>query len=444
MKKTRKGRSAIALLLIAAALITCTAGCSGQQKKVSDVTAKTSATSKAESSQPGEAESSVWKPSAVSDDSSEPAPQSSAEPSDLSKAESSQDSPFTVPEEFRDNGIYSEYYDDAYRYMTAMTLEEKVGQMIFAGLPAEDRVDIAREYHLGGYVMFGNDFAGKTKDEVISMISSLVISQKIPLSIAVDEEGGTVTRISGKKELSSHEFMSPRELYKNGKMAYIQSDADEKSALLKELGIDINLAPVCDIATDKKDFMYDRSLGEDAKTTAEFARIVTEISRNNGVSVTLKHFPGYGGNVDTHTGTAVDKRELKEFEEKDLIPFKAGIDAGADFVMVSHNIVNCMDDKKPASLSENVHKYLREKLGFTGLIITDDLSMAAITKYAGTETPAVAAVLAGNDVIIVSSAMAESSYTSLLEAVKSGKIKQKDIDRSVMRILARKYYMGLM
>ena len=444
MKKNKANKLRIASLLIAAALVTCTAGCSGQQKKVSDVTAKTSSASKNESSQQSVTESSVWRPSADSDESPVSVPEGSQEISEPSKIESSQESPFAVPEEFLDNGIYSEYYEDAYRYMTAMTLEEKVGQMIFAGLPAEDRVETAREYHLGGYVLFGNDFAGKSKEEVTSMISSLVISQKIPLSIAVDEEGGTVTRVSGKKELSSHEFMSPRELYKAGKMAYIQSDADEKATLLKELGIDINLAPVCDIATNKKDFMYERSLGEDTKTTAEFVKIITEISRNRGVSVTLKHFPGYGGNVDTHTGTAVDKRELKEFEEKDIIPFKAGIDAGADFVMVSHNIVNCMDDKNPASLSENVHKYLREKLGFTGIIITDDLSMGAITKFAGTETPAVAAVLAGNDVIAVSSSMIESSFNSILEAVNSGKIKQKDIDRSVMRIIARKYYMGQM
>ena len=442
MKKKNITNYRIASLLIIAALLTCSAGCSGQQKKVSDVTAKAASSAvSVESSAQSSSESSVWTPST---ESRESAPESSQEIKPSGTEESSQTSPFDVPEEFKDNGIYSDYYDEAYKYMTAMTLEEKVGQMIFAAIPAEDRVEIAREYHLGGYVLFGNDFAGKTKDQVISMISSLVISQKIPLSIAVDEEGGTVTRVSGKKELSPHEFMSPRDLYKSGGMAYIQSDADEKATLLKELGIDINFAPVCDISTNKKDFMYARSLGEDAATTAEFVRIVTEISHNKGVSVTLKHFPGYGGNADTHSGTAVDTRELKEFEEKDLIPFNAGIDAGADFVMVSHNIVNCMDDKYPASLSANVHKYLREKLGFTGLIITDDLSMSAITKFAGSETPAVAAVLAGNDIIAISSGMIETSYNSILDAVKNGKIKEKDIDRSVMRILARKYYMGLM
>ncbi len=460
MNKIKKSKRRITSLLISAAMLISLTACSGQQRKVSDVTVKTSASSSAEeSSQTSNHESSVWHPSTDnSDESSEVSAESQTE-SDISQAESdisqseseisqtgqsSDTSPFAVPEEFQDNGIFSGYYDEAYRYMSSMTLEEKVGQMIMSAIPAEDRIETARDYHLGGYVLFGNDFAGKTKEQVISMISSLVISQKIPLSIAVDEEGGTVTRISAKPALSPHEFMSPRDLYKNGGMAYIQSDADEKASLLKELGIDINFAPVCDIATDKKDFMYDRSLGEDAKTTSEFVRIVTEISMAKGVSVTLKHFPGYGSNADTHTGSSVDKRTMKELEEKDIVPFRAGINAGAEFVMVSHNIVTAMDDKKPASLSENIHKYLREKLGFTGLIITDDLSMAAITNYAGENTPAVAAVLAGNDIVVIGSSMIEQSVNSIIEAVNNGKISQKTIDRSVMRIIARKYQMGMM
>ena len=441
MKNRHTIRNSLLSVLMLGAVILSSASCNNQPKNVSDVTAKASASSVvSEASKP---ESSVWTPSAaesVVSASSEVSgqPQSSAE------THSSDSSLFTTPEEYRDGGIFSAYYDDAYRYLSSMTLDEKIGQMLMSGLPYEDQVETARDFHLGGFVLFGNDFSYKTKEQVVSMITSLRSSQKVPLCFAVDEEGGTVTRISSKTALSDHEFMSPRELYKNGGMAYIQSDANDKAALLNELGIDVNLAPVCDISTNKKDFMYDRSLGEDANTTAEFVRIVTEMSQRGGVSVTLKHFPGYGGNSDTHKSSSVDTRTLEELKKNDLVPFEAGIKAGAHFVMVSHNIVNCLDEEKPASLSPDVHKLLREDMGFTGLIITDDLSMSAVTKYSGGETPAVAAVLAGNDIMIITPGMIESSFNSIKEAVESGKISESTVNHAALRIIAWKYATGMM
>ena len=227
-------------------------------------------------------------------------------------------------------------------------------------------------------------------------------------------------------------------------MAYIQSDADEKATLLYELGIDVNLAPVCDISTNKSDFMYSRSLGEDAKTTADYVRIVTELSQKRGVSVTLKHFPGYGSNSDTHTGSSVDSRTIDDLKKNDLIPFEAGIKAGAHLVMVSHNTVNCIDENNPASLSPDVHKLLRKDMGFTGLIITDDLSMGAISNYKGEETPVVAAVIAGNDLLIINSSMIESSISSIKAAIESGKITEDMINRAAFRIIAWKYARGMM
>ncbi len=456
MSKYSRITRAAAVFALCAAVISAGA-CSRQPVDMSEKTAKASENSYA--SQSSKNESSVWKPSTIESEIS--ADQSSEEQSTTTSAASdssdtSQDPQISqaseasvtpipgLPDEYNDGGIFSEYYIDAYRYLCTMTLDEKIGQMLMSGLPAEDEIEIARENHLGGYLMFGNDFAYQSKDQVISKISSLAISQKVPLCIAVDEEGGDVSRIGSKKELSPHEFLSPRELYKNGGMAYIQTDADEKATLLHELGIDVNLAPVCDISTNKKDFMYKRSLGEDAKTTAEFVRIVTELSQKRGVSVTLKHFPGYGSNSDTHYGSSVDTRTLEELKKNDLVPFEAGIKAGAHFVMVSHNIVNCIDEDKPASLSEKVHELLRKDMGFTGLIITDDLSMGAISKYAGGETPAVAAVMAGNDIMIITSGMIEDSLSSIRAAVQSGKISEDTINRSALRILAWKYAKGMM
>ena len=471
-------------LSLCAALLLAVTGCQQQPTDIRDKTAKVSNVTSVVSdvSLPSHSESSLWTPSTDTDsrlsdadsstdssigtsedtsestsqttsiDSSEGHPSESSPEDDASSTvsassvteESSESIFFHVPDEFLDGGIFSDYYEDAYRYMSQMSLEEKIGQMLFASLPYDEPIETATLYHLGGYVLFGDDFAGQTKDSVKSMLNSLSIAQKVPLAFAVDEEGGTVTRISGKPALSDHEFESPRTLYKNGGLAFIQSDADEKATLLHELGLNINLAPVCDIATNKKDFMYDRSLGQDAATTAEFVRIVTQMSQMRGVSVTLKHFPGYGQNVDTHTGIAVDKREMKAFEENDFLPFQAGIQAGAHCVMVSHNIVECMDKEHPASLSPEVHQILREQLGFSGLIMTDDLGMGAITQYTGQYTPAVAAVLAGNDVLALNSSMVDSSFTSILEAVNSGVLTEKSIDHAVLRILAWKYATALM
>lgn len=432
-------------LSLCAALLFSVTGCGKTEPtKMSDKTAKVSETTSAVSEKVSSSapESSVWIPDQSKDESS--APVSKASTVSSRTEESSGAIFFSVPEEFQDNGIFSDYYEDAYHYLTQMTLEEKIGQMILSSIPYEEPLEHAAAYHIGGYILFAGDFMGQSKESVQNMLNSLSIAQKVPLAFAVDEEGGTVVRISSNTQLSPHEFESPRKLYKKGGMAYIQSDADEKATLLKELGLDINLAPVCDISTNKKDFMYDRSLGQDAKTTAEFVRIVTEISQMRGVSVTLKHFPGYGQNVDTHTGLAVDKRTLKEFKAQDFLPFQSGIEAGAHCVLVSHNIVECMDKEHPASLSPAVHNILRKDMNFSGLIITDDLAMGAISAYTGKNTPAVAAVLAGNDLLIMPSGMVESACLSIKETVDKKVITEKQIDQSVLRILAWKYAKGIM
>ena len=431
-------KMSLSLLLISAMALSIT-GCQGQSKDHRDVTAKADSSS---SSQVSETQSSVWCPES-GDDSKETSKKESSDAGESKTSAQTSASIFEVPEDFQDNGIFSSYYEDAYKQVVTMSLEEKIGQMIFAEMPSSEALAMEKNFHLGGYLMSASHFSGKSKTDVQDMISSLVIAQEIPIVIAVDEEGGTVTRVSSNKSLSSRAFSSPRDLYKAGGMAYIQSDADEKASLLKELGIEINLAPVCDICTNSGDFMYSRSLGEGASTTAEFVRTVTEISQSKGVSVTLKHFPGYGSNSDTHTGSSVDSRELSELQNNDFVPFKAGIDAGAHLVMVNHNIVNCIDSENPASLSEKVHKMLRSELGFTGLIITDDIAMDAISKSSGT-SPAVAAVLAGNDIIIMDSTMVESSVKDVKEAVEKGTINEKTINHAVMRILSWKYAKGVL
>ncbi len=362
------------------------------------------------------------------------------DPSEQEISETSE-AKITYPKEWQDNGIFSDYYEKAYLKMKNMSIEQKAGQIILGAYPSDGAYETAKEYYLGGYVLFWKDLEDKTKDQIIIENSSYSQAHDIPMIISTDEEGGTVSRLSGHNMLKTDDFLSPRDLYEKGGIEEIKQDAVRKSNLLNNLKINTNLAPVCDICTGEDKFMYDRSIGQDVDITCNFVREVTKISQQNGVSVTLKHFPGYGNNTDTHTGIAIDNRNYETFESTDLKPFQAGIDEGAHLVLVSHNIINCMDPDRPASLSPAVHELLRNKLGFTGIIVTDDLSMGAISEYSPDVSPVVSAFLAGNDMLCV--ADIDTSYEKILAAAKDGTISEDLLDHAVMRILAWKYAKGL-
>ena len=212
--------------------------------------------------------------------------------------------------------------------------------------------------------------------------------------MGVDEEGGTVVRVSLYKAYRSTKFMSPQDLLKQGGLEKIIEDSKEKSELLKSIGINTNLAPVVDVPTKATSFIYNRSYGKTPEETSEYVeKLIKTMNEDNMISV-MKHFPGYGDNVDTHTGVAIDNREYKNFEEADFKPFIAGIKANGPMILMSHNVVKCMDEKYPASLSKNVHDILRNDLEFSGLIITDDLAMDAVKEYVDNGNAAVQAVRA--------------------------------------------------
>ena len=163
--------------------------------------------------------------------------------------------------------------------------------------------------------------------------------------------------------------------------------------------------------------------------------------KTDRVGMVLKHFPGYGGTADTHTGQAVDERPLSAFQSCDLLPFEAGIDEGAQAVLVSHNIVTCMDTEYPASLSSAVHELLRGTLGFTGVVMTDDLAMNAVTDFTGAENAAVLAVKAGNDMMISSDFVIQRS--AVLDAVQNGTLGKSDIEQAAERVILWKIQLGL-
>ena len=322
-----------------------------------------------------------------------------------------------------------------------MSLEERVGQLFLARCDDNYALEHIDTYHLGGFVLFGRDFNGQTPESFRQKITGYQLTAKIPMLIAVDEEGGTVTRVSSNPAFRAKKFPSPRNLYENGSMESVLVCEKEKCLLLSSLGINVNLAPVCDITTDPNAFLYDRSLGQSPEITAEFIRDTVREMNSNAVGSCLKHFPGYGNNTDTHTGIAVDSRSLEELEARDLLPFAAGIEAGCDAILVSHTIVEALDPVTPASLSPAVHDYLRTTMGFEGVIITDDLVMQAITDLYGAGEAAVLAVLAGNDLLCSTEYTVQ--YEAVLAAVLEGRISIDVLNDAVRNVLEWKIELGL-
>ena len=332
--------------------------------------------------------------------------------------------------------------DPVRQLLNQMTLEERVGQLFFARCQPDTALTDIQTYHLGGFVLFASDFEGQTPDSFREKVEGYQSAASIPLLLGVDEEGGTVTRISRYSAFRSSPFPSPRTSFAQGGMEQVLAVETEKCQLLRSLGINVNLGPVCDISQDSEAFMYARSLGQDAQTTASFVSQTVDIMNQYQIGSVLKHFPGYGNNTDTHTGIAVDTRSLEALESQDLVPFAAGIEADCGTILVSHTIVQALDNTLPASLSPAVHQYLRQEMGFEGVILTDDLVMQAITDQYGAGEAAVMAVLAGNDLLCSTDYAIQ--YQAVYDAVMAGRIDLDTLNAAAGRVLRWKINLGLL
>lgn len=335
--------------------------------------------------------------------------------------------------------------------LSSMTLEEKVGQLFFVRCPEVNALEDVAACRLGGYLLFGRDFkdsagAYLTAEQVREKIQSYQDAALIPLLIGVDEEGGSVARASWNPNLfPGGKCRSPQWLlnHRSGEGDVFAEDAWEKSTTLLGYGVNVNLAPVCDVSMDPGSFIYDRTLGLDAAAQADYAERVVSAMAESGIGSVLKHFPGYGDNADTHTGIALDERPMEAFLEGDFLPFRAGLAAGGrtTAVLVSHNIVSCMDPDLPASLSPAVHEVLRQELDFDGVVMTDDLAMKAVADYARDGAVAVMALAAGNDLLITGDYRAQ--IPKVLEAVENGALSETAVEGACRRVLAWKQALGL-
>ncbi len=327
-----------------------------------------------------------------------------------------------------------------------MTTEEKVGQLLLLecdDFTKEEFTEILSRCKAGGVVLYGGDVIDKTPEEVKALVADYQNASDGKMLIGIDEEGGTVVRLSSQPQLRSTAFRSPQELYNLGGLDLIKADTINKCSFLRGYGVNLNFAPVADVTTSSDGYMYKRAFGGNAKETGEYVTAVVSSMNESGVASSMKHFPGYGNSTaDTHEGLDHNTKTLEDLMANDFVPFREGIKAGADSIMMTHTVIEAVDDKNPASLSVSCTDLVREELGFEGVIVSDALDMGAIKEFCGDTEPSVLAVLGGCDLLCTPDDPV-AAYNNLLAAVENGTITEKRLDESVKRILVMKIEMGL-
>lgn len=322
-----------------------------------------------------------------------------------------------------------------------MSLEEKVGQLLLLGHWSEDyyqhTVNMIKVYHIGGIIIM------KSSDDVVPSIPDWTKSwqqeSKIPLLISIDQEGGEVSRIRA----SGYNQTSQRSISSTGNAFQIGSERGDE---LHSLGINTNLAPVMDFASSSDAFLYNRSFAS-STVVDSFAQAIINGHASSGVLAIPKHFPGHAGTPDdSHYMLPVVDITAAEFPEHvtqfSSLLTKANIDA----IMTAHVQFPKLDNVYPATLSyEILTRQLRHELNFDGVIITDDMTMGAITNQWTTDDAAVQAIKAGADMILFAAEpnAAISAHAHILKAIKDGEISEARIDESLRRILQLKQNQGL-
>lgn len=334
----------------------------------------------------------------------------------------------------------------AKQHISRMKLSEIAGEVIFAGIEGprltEVERDILREVRPGGFVLFRKNLA--TVDGARNLcddLGALVESTKgTKPFIAVDQEGGSVTRLPPE----ATQFPSMMAIGASRVPMNAFKIATLMATELRAIGINMDLAPVVDINNNPDNpVIGTRSFWDDGNTVAQFGAKFVEGLRQGRVLSVAKHFPGHGDtDVDSHVGLPVIGYDLKRLEKVELAPFRRAITAGVDGVMVSHVAVTRLDhDPTPSSLSKNVVSgLLRRKLSFPGLIMTDSLTMKAVTDRFGVNEAAIAAIEAGNDIVLACDGvrMAEEVQSALVSKAKGDKSFAKTLKRRAARIVATK------
>lgn len=329
-------------------------------------------------------------------------------------------------------------------YLSEMPLADKVAGLFVVRPEAITGVSTATQagdgtrealttYAVGGLVYFEKNILDR--EQIQTMLANTASMSRYPIFLAVDEEGGSASRVAG-SGIDVAQVGDMAAIGESGDAAQAQEAGTTIGSYLSELGFNLDFAPVADVADAGSSELGDRVFGSDAQTVGAMVSSVVEGIEGAGLSSCLKHFPGIGeAEGDTHDGRVETARTLDEMRNSEFIPFQAGIDAGADFVMVSHITASAVDEESvPSSLSKVVvTDVLRNELGFQGVVITDALDMSAITEYYTSEEAAVMAIEAGADMLLMPEDF-EAAYNALLTAVQEGTISEERINESLERI----------
>ncbi|MFQ9249020.1 MAG: glycoside hydrolase family 3 protein [Clostridium paraputrificum] len=333
--------------------------------------------------------------------------------------------------------------------ISTMTLEEKVGQMMFYGVNGtnvDDKVvNLFEDQHAGGIILYGHrNFWGSSLDNNVKYVNSIKKANRqnsdIPLFIGFDEEGGSMSQL-------------PQELMRTPSKGELGNTNDSSLATgigagtakkLKLLGINTDFGTVLDINTNKNNpIIGGRSYGSTKEKVTEFGINELKAIQNEGVIPTVKHFPGHGDTeVDSHLGLPSLNHDLNRLKSTELVPFQTAINNGVDMVMTAHIMLPQIDKEYPATMSKKIlTDLLRDEMGYKGVIITDDLEMQAISKNWDLGEAAIKSVEAGADILLVCHTIENQQkvYNAVVQGVNDGKIDENRIDESVRRILRLKY-----
>ena len=348
--------------------------------------------------------------------------------------------------------------DEVLEILSSMTLKEKVCRLFMItpealcfdpetgaaapGSPASVNEQMEKtyaEYPCGGFCLFAANIVDP--GQLVALNEKLHSLSSIPPLISVDEEGGKVSRISGRSVFGIEKISPMGEIAKTGDPGKAYETGEYIGTYLEGFGFDLDFAPIADVNTNPSNpIIGNRAFGSDPALAALMVSAEIDGLQNSQILGCLKHFPGHGDTkTDTHSGYAETKKTWEEISACEMLPFKAGIEAGADFVMVAHIAApNITGDGTPSSLSKTiVTEKLRNELGFSGVIITDALNMGAVSKVYSPEEAAVRALEAGCDMLLMP-ADYKKACDGVLQAVESGRLTEERIDESVLRILRAK------
>ena len=339
-------------------------------------------------------------------------------------------------------------------YLEEMTLEEKVAQLfiiqpeaildvgtaVAAGDATREAID---KYPVGGFIYFGENLQSKEQtQEMLRNVQAYSTERTgFPAFLSVDEEGGTVARVAGTGNFDVPDIGDMADIGAAGDVDAAKQVGEDIGSYLAELGFNLDFAPVADVLSNPENTVVrKRSFGSDPELVSDMAIAVSDGLEEKGLLSAYKHFPGHGAtSADTHKGYAYTDKTLEELEACELIPFQRCIADGAKIIMAAHiSVPNVTGDDTPTYLSKTmVTDILREKMGYTGLVVTDAMNMGAITEEYTSAEAAVKALQAGVDVVLMPENY-QQAYQGVLDAVADGTLTEERIDESVTRILTVK------